>query len=574
MTRIWLVVIELTWLVGLAGCGASQASNTVRPDVLRIAYTEEAESLNPITSGDLTSGLFQDCVYESLALRNMHDPDELLPCLAEKWEFDEERLEYTIHLRRGVMWQAIKLPNGVELPPRELTMRDVKFTFDCILNPHIPASRRGDFEDLQATDASQRYKIKLDVIDSHTCKIRWNQRYFLAEESILMGPIIPRHVFSVDADGELISLDFSSKEFADGFNVHWANRTMCGTGPLRVEHWRRNERLSLARNADYWGEPFHFKRLVFVCEPNSFSLLQKLLHQELDWADIDQKDLYLQNRHHPEVEAGRVVLKEYNYPGYRYLGYNLRRPLLHDKLVRRALTQAIPVEQIIQVVFNGLATQVTGPFANQSKAYDQSIEPLPFDLAAARKLLDQAGWVDSNHNGTRDKIVDGGRVEAVLNLTIEANSSQYLSVAQIIQTNWRQIGVRVDITPVQQALMTQRMRAKDFDAVLLGWSLAWHADPYNTWYSGNAALPDTSNTIGYSNPEVDKLVTELRVTFDKKKQREIYHRVHRLIYDDQPYTFLFSEKQTCGYHGRLQDVHLYAVAPCVDYREWSARPGR
>ncbi len=70
--------------------------------------------------------------------------------LAEKWEFDEERLEYTIHLRHGVMWQSIELPNGTVLPPRELTMRDVKFTFDCILNPHIPAGRRGDFEDLQA----------------------------------------------------------------------------------------------------------------------------------------------------------------------------------------------------------------------------------------------------------------------------------------------------------------------------------------------------------------------------------------------------------------------------------------
>ncbi len=255
-----------------------------------------------------------------------------------------------------------------------------------------------------------------------------------------MGPIIPRHVFSVDGDGELISLDFSSKEFADGFNVHWANRTMCGTGPLRIEDWRRNERLSLARNADYWGEPFHFKRLVFVCEPNSFSLLQKLLHQELDWADIDQKDLYLQNRIIRRWKQAGWCSRSTTIPGIATWATTCDVPCCATSSCVRALTQAIPVEQIIQVVFNGLATQVTGPFANQSKAYDQSIEPLPFDLAASRKLLDQAGWIDSNHNGTRDKIIDGQRVEAVLNLTIEANSAQYLSVAQIVQTHWRQIG--------------------------------------------------------------------------------------------------------------------------------------
>jgi peptide/nickel transport system substrate-binding protein len=117
--------------------------------------------------------------------------------------------------------------------------------------------------------------------------------------------------------------------------------------------------------------------------------------------------------------------------------------------------------------------------------------------------------------------------------------------------------------------MGRRTRDKDFDAVLRGWSLSWRADPYQTWFSGNAELLDTPNIIGYRNEEVDKLVTELRVTLDRRKQREIYHRLHELIYDDQPYTFLFSEKQTCGYNARLQNVKFYDVNPSVDFREWS-----
>ena len=569
LSHQWFLAFIVSVLVTCAGCGASSELTSAPPDVLRVTYFEDPETLNPLTSGDATGALFQSFVYEQLADRNMAEPDELIPRLAEKWEFDEERLEYTIHLRKGVQWQPVKLPQGETLPGREFTTRDVRFTFDCILNPHIPAGR-GDFEDPEATDAAHRYRIQLQIVDDYTFKIRWTKPYFLSEESSLMIAIIPRHVFSVDEHGELISLDFSSKEFADGFNNHWAGRQMVGTGPLRFGEWRRNERVNLIRNENYWGTPFHFNRVVFTSEANSYALLQKLLQHQTDWADIDQKDLYLQSRDNPNVANGQVMLNTYDYPGYRYIGYNLRRPLLADPAVRRALAHAVPVQEIIQVVFNGLATQTTGPFAIRSKAYNQQVKPLAYDLDKARELLKQAGWRDTNRNGTVDKVINGDRVEARLNLFIETGSSQYSTVAQIIQNNWRQIGVRVAITPVQQALMTQRVRAKEFDAVLLGWALAWRADPFLTWHSSKADLPGSSNLVGYRNEQVDKLVTELRVTFDKQKQIEMYHQIHKLIYDDQPYTFLFSEKQTCGYSGRLGNVKFYDVAPCVDLREWTA----
>ncbi|HEX3869478.1 MAG TPA: ABC transporter substrate-binding protein, partial [Pirellulales bacterium] len=181
-----------------------------------------------------------------------------------------------------------------------------------------------------------------------------------------------------------------------------------------------------------------------------------------------------------------------------------------------------------------------------------------------------AGWRDTNRDGIRDKKIDGRRADARIELMIETDSAQYKTVAEIVQSNWQKLGVHVVITPAQQALMSERTRAKNFDAVLRGWALSWDADPYQTWFSGNAELADTSNIIGYANPEVDKLVTRLRVTFNRSEQLDLYHRIHRLIYEDQPYTFLFSEKQTCGYDSRLQNVKFYPVRPCVDYRKWYA----
>ncbi|MBC7078173.1 MAG: hypothetical protein H5T92_07710, partial [Synergistales bacterium] len=200
----------------LTRAGVPPAEN----DVLLLSYPDDPDTLNPITSSDTVSEAFQSRVYETLAEPRFDNPDEWEPVLAEKWEFDEKNLEFTIHLRKGVKWHPIKLPNGKPLPETELTSRDVTFTFDCVLNPNVEAAHiRSYYEDPTATDESQRAMIEYRAVDKYTVKVRWKKPYFLAKEFTLGGvPIIPRHVFSVNANGEPISFDFSSKEFADGFN--------------------------------------------------------------------------------------------------------------------------------------------------------------------------------------------------------------------------------------------------------------------------------------------------------------------------------------------------------------------
>lgn len=547
-----------------------------KSDTLMLAYNNDPDTLNLLTSNDTISTAFQRWVYEPLAEQKFDNPDEYEPVLAESWEFDEDKLEYTIHLRRGVKWHPMTLPDGTSLPAKEFTSKDVKFTFDCVLNPNVEAaSLRSYFEDPEATDASQRYKIKVSVVDDYTVKIKWTKPYFLADEFTLGMAILPRHVYSVDEQGEPISFDFSSKEFADGFNNHWANTRMCGTGPLMHQEWKRDESLALKRNPNYWGAPFFFSKVTFLCIPNTNTMLQKVLQNDLDWAGIPEKDLWVQSKDHANVLAGKVHLKDYDYPGYRYIGYNVRRPFLSEKQVRTALAHAIPVQTIIDEVFKGLAIPLSGPFQPGSTAYDESIQPLAFDLDRARSLLEEAGWTDSDADGIRDKEVEGQRTAARYDLMIYADAPAYLTIAEIIKSNCRQIGVDVEITPAKWALMLQRLRKKDFDAAMLGWAMSWRQDPFQIWHSSQADVPESSNSIAYENPEVDKLIEELRVTFDRDRQTELYHQIHRLIHEDQPYTFLFVDKATAGAHARIEGLSFYKIRPGYDAREWyGSKPRR
>ena len=545
-----------------------------KDDLLMLEYLNDPNTINAILGNDTTSEEFQRWVYEPLADREMADPDTWKPALAEKWEFDEKNLEFKIHLRHNVKWHPIKLPNGEALPTKEFTAKDVKFTFDCILNKGVAAaSIRSYFEDPDAPNEADRIKIKVTVIDDYNLKIKWTKPYFQIKEFTLGIGIIPRHVYSVDETGKPISFDFGSQEFADGFNKHWANSVMCGTGPMIFREWKRGTRLELVRNPDYWGEPFYFNRVIFKNIPNTQTALEQMLQNDIDYNTISDKDKYIQTKTNPNVVAGKVTLKEFPYPSFSYLGYNLRREFLKEKLVRKALSHAIPVETIIAQVHKGLARRTSGPFLLGSSAYDTTVPLVPYDLDKARALLAEAGWKDSNNDGILDKTISGKLVPAKFDLLVLAVLPQSLRIAAIIKENFRKVGVEMQITPIQWDLMLQRLHEKNLDATLGGWALGWKQDPFQIWHSSQADVPDSSNAVGYQNKELDKLIEELRVTLDEKKQVELYHKMHKILADDQPYTFLYSAIMTAGYDSRLENVKFYKLRPCIDQREWtSSRP--
>jgi ABC-type transport system substrate-binding protein len=386
---------------------------------------------------------------------------------------------------------------------------------------------------------------------------------------------MPRHVYGVDEFGEPITLDFrNSREFADAFNKHWANTKMCGTGPLIFRQWKKEQEATLERNPDYWGSPYYFSSVVYRHISNPNTALQKILQNELDWAAIPQKDHYVQSKSHSNVSSGKVKLVDFQYPGYRYMGFNQKRELFKDRNVRWAISHCVPVEEIIDKIYFNLAERLTGPFLPGSSACDDSLAPIPYDLDKARKLLDEAGWRDSDGDGVLDKVILGRKVQAKFDLMIYADSPQYRSIAEIIRENCRRVGVDVSITPTKWALMLEKLRSKEFDACILGWALNWKGDPFQLWHGSQADIPDSSNSIGYRNAEVDKLIDELRVTMDEKKQVELFHKIHRIIYDDQPYTFLFMDRATAGYDTRLQNISFYKIRPGYDTREWTAKSAR
>jgi peptide/nickel transport system substrate-binding protein len=230
-------------------------------------------------------------------------------------------------------------------------------------------------------------------------------------------------------------------------------------------------------------------------------------------------------------------LKVYSQPSlsYSYIGYNLKNPLFQDKRVRQAFTYAINREEIVQYVLYGYGTVISGPFPRHLWYYNPNVKPLPYDPQKARQLLAEAGWKDTDGDGILDKDGKPFRFKLITN----SGNDTRRDVGVLVQRQLRELGVDVAFETYEWSVFLKNfINARYFDACILGWGLSPDPDDYQIWHSSQ--IEKGFNFISYKNPEADHLWEEGRREYDVEKRKKIYWRLHEIIAEDQPYTFLFS----------------------------------
>lgn len=224
------------------------------------------------------------------------------------------------------------------------------------------------------------------------------------------------------------------------------------------------------------------------------------------------------------------------------------------------MARLINVPAIVNKLEFGLAKQLTGPFWPLGYEYNQNLPPIPYDPPAAKRLLDEAGWIDHDGDGIRDK--DG--VKFSFNFLIPAGAAFYTRLATILKRDLEDAGIEMNIQTMEWATFIGQLNSRNFDAISLAWSFGFDQDPYQVWHSSQAEKG--SNTVGFKNEEADKIMEEARQSFDKEKRAKLYHRFHEIVYQEQPYAFLYSGASLVARSRRFQNVHVYPGG--LDILEW------
>ncbi|MFC1568571.1 peptide-binding protein [Candidatus Margulisiibacteriota bacterium] len=498
------LIAFLVLLIFIAGCAGKtpQKEKPVRlPHVsqadpngrLIFALLGEVSILNPILSTDTTSSAVEGAIFTGMTKINKHL--EVIPDLARSWKVSKDGKVWTFHLRKDVKWH-----DG-----QPFTAEDVVFTFNSILNPKVNSVRRSDF-------IIDGVPIKFQALDKYTVQAILPKPFapFLSRSG---SSIIPKHIL----EGQ----DINTAAF---------NRKPVGTGPFMFKEWVTGDHVTVVRNPNYYlGKP-KLAEIIYKVIPDANAQLVALEAGEIDSTGIPPKDYSRM-----KAQAGINVF-EFDSLLYTYLGLNMANPKFADKRVRHALAYATNKDQLVKLIYKGLASPAYAPSAPVSWAYSDDVAKYPFNPEKAKQLLKEAGAED-------------------LEFTILVNqgNKEREKAAVILQQQYKKVGAKVNIRVLEWSALLKIINApadpKAFDAVIIGWSLGLDPDAYSIWHSSQ--YPKGFNFIKYINPEADELLEQGRTTMEKAQRKKIYGKLWQTIADDQPYVFLWYPKSVAGVRERV-----------------------
>jgi peptide/nickel transport system substrate-binding protein len=327
------------------------------------------------------------------------------------------------------------------------------------------------------------------------------------------------------------------------------------------EKWTAGREVVLRRNENYWGPRPKLKKVIYRFIPNTVAGVQALRSHQVDLTIPE-----------PEQFADMVDDKEFNKefdclcywsPGtpFYYIGWNQDTVFFSDKRVRLAMTHIINREQIIARLLKGNGGMITGPFYIKGRQNDPNIQPWPYDLEKAEQLLDAAGWRDTDGDGLRDK----NGVDFRFKFMYSASSTLYERLAKLLKDKAEKVGIEVIPDPYEWSVVISRLNDRKFESMVMGWGGDILEDPYQLWHSSQIGNRG-SNYVGFNNAEADAIIEEARRTMYNDKRNKLYHRLHRILHEEQPYTFLYARPTLRLVDKRFKNVNIHKLG--LNYRQW------
>jgi peptide/nickel transport system substrate-binding protein len=474
-------------------------------------------TLNPIISTDAMSGTVIYQIHSGLVRSN--ENLEFIGDLAEDWTVSDDNLTLTFKIRDNVLWHD-------DTP---FTAHDVKFTYDTVMHPDYTGVRRRDFAFVEEVQAPDNYTLvlKLKQIDSSLIS------------KLTLG-IIPKHIFA----------DVPVAEIKE----HPRSRDPIGTGPYKLAEWVSGQYLVLERNPKYFwdGEYPYLEKIIHRIYQDTDAMLAALEAGDIDYMGsipVDSIEL---------IKSGysdRYDFKTLKQNGYWYIGMKQDHPIFSNLNVRKALAYGLDRENLIKTLFLGYGTVMNGDKPPISWAHNPNLYNYPYNKAKAIEYLEKAGWTTIGSDGIRSNAAG----EKLSFEFISASGDQTrTNMLEIITNQWKEIGVEAKVELYEISVYYDKLDYGEFEIYQWGWNLGLDPDNFIRFHSSSGfdekGVLQGFNDVGYSNPEVDRLIELARSTFDQETRREAYWKIDEILNDELPYVFLYSRDSVAALNKKFEGV--------------------
>ncbi|HYM77259.1 MAG TPA: ABC transporter substrate-binding protein [Candidatus Dormibacteraeota bacterium] len=452
-------------------------------------------NLDPRVGIDAQSERIDNLIFDDLLSRG--DDLNVAPGLAEHWEAPDP-LTYVFHLHPGARFH-----DG-----RALTSRDVKWTFDSLLQGKIRSTKAAVYKFVDHIDAADDFTVVFHMKEADATLL-WNL-----------------------SDGAMGIVPYGS---GDEITQH-----PMGSGPFKFVSAEMDREVVIERNEDYWGEKAKLARVRFAVVPDETTEALELRKGSGDIAinslTPDTVVTLAQNPNLMVERGGGTRLA--------YLGFNLRDPILKDTRVRQAVAYALDRGPMIEYLWRGQAQPARSILPVQSWAYNGEVPPYSHDPEKANALLDAAGY----------PAVNGVRFHITVKSSTDANTRLMFAV---IQQQLREVGIALDIRSFEFATFFSDVQRGAFQMYGLRW-IGGNEDPdiFEYAFHSSKVPPNGANRDYYSNPKLDALIDRARREVDPKARKPLYAEVQSILAEDLPYINLWYLDNVLVHTARVRNVKL------------------
>jgi peptide/nickel transport system substrate-binding protein len=498
------------------------------------AALSDATILNPILSSETASSGVWTMLFPGLIGQD-HVTGEIVPegSISESWEVSEDGLTWTFHLRDGLVWS-----DG-----DPLDAADFKFTYDAIASDNVETPRKSNVESIAS----------IETPDPLTVVVTFKELKCDGLTDLGLG-LLPSHLYADD--------------FSDIMENEYNTAPPVSAGPFVFQSWARDDNIVLVRNESYWEGAPHMEGMIYKVIPEPGARLAQLQSGEVDVIGVQPEQI-------ASVDADANLLR-YNFQddGYDYIGLNLANPenpqpgrdedgnlipqdphpILGELAVRQAIAHSLDYQTIIDQVYLGQGYQIAANVLPAVPwAFDDTLAPYEYDPELAAQILEEAGWVDSDGDGVREK--DGNTL--TLALITNAGNTTREDLGVLVQDQLTQVGFQINYEVLEFGTVVENILGQTYDMVIIGWT-GLGSDPNDDgfWHTNYDTPGSGFNFVSYQNPEVDSLLEQgLSVVGCATEERApFYKEIQQHIHNDIPYVFISGGVGNIGYTNKWEGI--------------------
>ncbi len=497
------------------------------------ASSSDATILNPILSSDTASSAVHSKIYPYLIGTDAFSGEIVPSEMAESWSVSDDGLVWTFVLRQDMLWS-----DG-----EQVDANDFKFTYDAIAAEAVETPRKSNVELIESIEA----------VDDYTLVVTFSEVKCDGLSDLGLG-ILPSHLYAED--------------FSDIMTSAENEAPSASAGPLVFQEWARDESVSLVRNDTYFRGAPNMDGLIIKTVPDAGARLAQLQTGEIDVLGLQPEQLTTAQLN-PDLSVYKFKDDGYAYialnqanpenplPGLDEDGNKVEQdphPILSDLAVRQAIAHALDYDTIINKVYLGQGYPLAANVVPAVEwAYNSDIQPYEFDTELAAQILEDAGWVDSDGDGVREK----GDLTLSLNLKTNAGNTTREDLGALVQDQLDSIGFKIDFEAIEFGTMVGEMLGQTYDMVIIGWT-GLGTDPNDDafWRLQFDTPGSGFNFVSFSNDRVDELLRDgLSVPGCAPAERAPYYKeIQQIIHDEIPYVFVTGTIGNIGYTNRWDGI--------------------